>query len=95
MDRVQRSLGDQVQVETACAGHLKQMDFVKDPVNGLGSIPKITIDHIERINEEIRRATLYSMELIQDFTKIAEPLKEKPQHFFNCSKKREQELEKL
>lgn len=78
MDRVQRSLGDQVQVETACAGHLKQMDFVKDLVKGLGSNPKITIDYIERINEEIRRATLYSMELIQDFTKIAEPLKEKP-----------------
>jgi len=75
MDRVQRSLGDQVQVETAKSGHMKQMVFVKE----LESKPNVpTIKAIERINEEIRRATLYTMELIQDFTKIAEPLKEKP-----------------
>ena len=74
MNRVQRCLGDQVQVITAAGGQLEQMKFVKR----LGSDADVTIDNIERINEEIRRATLYSMELIQDFTKIAEPLKEKP-----------------
>lgn len=74
MNRVQRCLGDQVQVQTAVDGQLKQMYIIKK----LGSNANVTIDDIKKINEEIRRATLYSMELIQDFTKIAEPIKEKP-----------------
>ncbi|MFX0199307.1 MAG: hypothetical protein ACFFCW_24555 [Candidatus Hodarchaeota archaeon] len=74
MDRVQRSLGDQVQVETAKCGIINQMEFVPE----LKSKDKVTIEDVERINEEIRRATLYTMGLIQDFTKIAEPIKEKP-----------------
>jgi len=61
MNRVQRCLGDQVQVHTAAHGQLKQMDIVEK----LGSNANVTIDDIKRINEEIRRATLYSMELIQ------------------------------
>lgn len=74
MNRVQRCLGDQVQVYTAAHGQLKQMYIIEK----LGSNANVTINDIKRINEEIRRATLYSMELIQDFTKIAEPIKEKP-----------------
>lgn len=74
MDRVQRNLGDQVQVQTAYASHLKQLDNIK----AMEAKSNDTIDDTERLNEEIRRATLISMELIQDFTKIAEPLKDKP-----------------
>jgi len=79
MDRVQRNLGDQFQVQTAYDSHLKQMDNVKVMAEKLmAEKSNTTIDDTERLNEEIRRATLISMELIQDFTKIAEPLKEKP-----------------
>lgn len=74
MDRVQRNLGDQFQVQTAYESHLNQIDNV----NAMAKKSNVTIDDTERLNEEIRRATLVSMELIQEFTKIAEPLKEKP-----------------
>lgn len=74
MDRVQRNLGDQVQVQTAYTSHLEQIDNIK----AMEAKSNITIDEAERLNVEIRRATLISMKLIQDFTKIAEPLKDKP-----------------
>jgi hypothetical protein len=73
MDRTQRSLGDQVQVETAYEGYIKQiMKFDEHFASDWG------IQNIREINEEIRRATVYSMELVQDFTEIAKPLQEKP-----------------
>ena len=69
MNRVQRSLGDQVHVQTAFSGYMKQIMKFKSGAN---------INDIKMINEEIRKATLYSMELIQNFTEIGKPLKKEP-----------------
>jgi len=74
MDRVQRSLGDQVQVEQVKKGLAKEMEFIGQ----LKPVPTDKIETIKKINEEIRRSTLNSMELIQSFTKIAEPLNPEP-----------------
>ena len=70
MDRVQRSLGDQCQVVQANKGFDIELDFLVQ----LRSNTTNTIQDVAKINEEIRKSTLNSMELIQSFTKIAEPL---------------------
>ena len=73
MNRVQRSLGDQVHVQTAFYGYMKQiMKFDEHFKSGA------KINDIKKINEEIRKATSYSMELIQNFTEIGKPLKKEP-----------------
>lgn len=70
MNRVQRSLGDQVHVQTASYGYMKQiMKFDEHFESGA------KMDEIKLINAEIRKATLSSMELIRDFTEIGKPLK--------------------
>jgi hypothetical protein len=71
MDRVQRSLGDQVQLFHVNKGHNIQMAAVKK------FAPK-DIAEVGKYNGEVRKATINSMKLIQDFTKIAEPLSNKP-----------------
>ncbi|MCW3998584.1 MAG: hypothetical protein NWF10_08480 [Candidatus Bathyarchaeota archaeon] len=72
MNRVQRSLGDQTQVEAAFDGLIEQRSFINKVKN------TDDIDKIRFINREIRTATLNTMNLIQDFTQIAEPLIRKP-----------------
>lgn len=74
MDRVQRSLGDQVQVERVKKGIEKEIEFIER----LKSNNSITLEEVKKINREIRRSTLNSMELIQSYTKIAEPLNPEP-----------------
>jgi hypothetical protein len=73
MDRAQRSLGDQVQVVTANIGLMEQ-------IKSINKIPKKTntLQEMQDINKEIRKSTFDTMKLIQNFTKFAEPLKEKP-----------------
>ncbi len=75
MDRLQRSLGDQVQVVQADKGLEKEMEFIMQLKSTAAAN---TIEEIEKINNEIRKSTLNSMELIQSFTKIAEPVNPKP-----------------
>ena len=74
MDRVQRNLGDQVQVRAVFDGFLKQMAFVDQFKD------KATLDEkdLGNINAEIRDVTKKSMQLLQDFTEIAKPIREKP-----------------
>ena len=65
MNRVQTSLGDQVQVQIAYNGFMKQItEFDEHFKFDAGVI------QIREINEEMRKITLTSMELIQRFTKI-------------------------
>jgi hypothetical protein len=73
MNRVQRSLGDQVQVEIASYGYIEQIKKVDEHLES-----NAEISNIKAINEEIRKATFDSMELIQNFTEIGKPLKKKP-----------------
>jgi hypothetical protein len=74
MDRVQRCLGDQVQVVQVIRGLDKEIEFIEK----LRSKPNATINEIKEANKEIRKSTLNSMKLIQSFTKIAEPLNPEP-----------------
>jgi hypothetical protein len=75
MDRVQRCLGDQVQVEQVKKGLATEIEFIEQLKSN--SKPG-DIDEVKKINREVRRSTLNSMELIQSFTKIAEPLNPEP-----------------
>ena len=70
MNRVQRSLGDQVHVQTASYGYMKQIMKFDEHFKS-----DAEMDEIKMINAEIRKATLFSMELIRDFTEIGKPLK--------------------
>jgi hypothetical protein len=74
MDRVQRSLGDQVQIVQANRGLDKEIKFIEQVKPGQTG----KIDEVRKIIEEIRTSTLNSMQLIQSFTKIAEPLNPEP-----------------
>lgn len=79
MDRVQRSLGDQVQIVQAQSGLDKEIEFIEQLKSDTSNTSdEDAINTIEKINEEIRKSTLNSMELIQSFTKIAEPLHPEP-----------------
>lgn len=73
INRVQRSLGDQVQVQTACYGYEKQIMKLVEHFDSNGNIAQV-----KAMNEEIRKATLFSMELIQNFTEIGKPLRKEP-----------------
>jgi hypothetical protein len=73
MNRLQRSLGDKVQVQNAFDGYMKQiMQF------DVHFISNAKIEDVKEINAEIREATLNSMELIQNYTEIGKPLKKEP-----------------
>jgi len=74
MDRVQRNLGDQVQVRSVFNGFLKQMEFVEKFKDNT----TLNINDLGGINAEIRDITKKSMQLLQDFTEIAKPIGEKP-----------------
>lgn len=73
MDRAQRNLGDQVQLVQVNNGHMLQMDALKKLAQNTKNIQEL-----EGVDAEIRKATLNSMQLTQDFTKIAEPVDRKP-----------------
>jgi len=70
MDRLQRSLGDQVHVETASDAYLEQIRKIDDY-----SKSNANINDVDKISEEIRKAALNSMKLVQSFTEIGKPVK--------------------
>jgi len=72
MNRLQRSLGDQVHVEIAAHGYIEQIKKIDKHFETNANI------NLEAINKEIRKAAFDSMELIQNFTEIGKPLKKKP-----------------
>jgi hypothetical protein len=65
MDRVQTSLGDQIQVEVAYDSYIKQILLFDEHFDF-----KLKTDDIKKINVEIRESTLNTMMLIQNYTKI-------------------------
>ena len=65
MNRVQTNLGDQVQVQIAYNGFMKQILNFDEHFQF-----DLKTDEIKEINQEIRKLTLSSMGLIQKFTKI-------------------------
>lgn len=73
MNRVQTSLGDQVQIQLASNAYMKQiLNFDEHFKFELG------IEQIENVNSEIRKITLNTMELIQNFTKIGRESSKEP-----------------
>jgi len=72
MNRLQRNLGDQVQVQTACDGYTKQIERI----GNFKSDAELT--DIKTVNDEIRKTASYSMELIQNFTEIGKPIEKEP-----------------
>lgn len=73
MNRVQTSLGDQVQVQIATNGYMKQLLNFDERLSF-----ELKPEEINSINEEIRRATLVAMEQIQNFTKIGKESAKEP-----------------
>jgi hypothetical protein len=71
MDRAQRNLGDQTQVEAAFDGLSAQSELMKNFQHSND------INNIKAINREIRSTTLYTMKLIQEFTEIGKSPKKK------------------
>jgi hypothetical protein len=72
MNRLQRNLGDQVQVETSCDGYHEQIEIIKK------SNLNTNFGDFKSINDEVRKAVSYSMEMIQNFTEIGKPTEEEP-----------------
>jgi hypothetical protein len=73
MNRVQTSLGDQVQVQLATNGYMKQILNFDERLTF-----ELDAEQIKIVNEEIRKATLNTMELIQNFTKIGKESGKEP-----------------
>jgi hypothetical protein len=73
MNRVQTNLGDQVQVQIAYNGFIKQLLNFDEHFKF-----DLTEDEIEKINQEIRKSTFNSMGLIQKFTKIGTASSKEP-----------------
>jgi hypothetical protein len=73
MNRVQTSLGDQVQVQLASNGYIKQILNFDERLTC-----ELDAEQIRNINEEIRKATRNTMELIQNFTKIGKESSKEP-----------------
>ena len=73
MNRVQTNLGDQVQVQIAYNGFIKQLLNFDEHFKF-----DLTANEIKQINQEIRKSTLSSMGLIQKFTKIGTASSQEP-----------------
>ena len=73
MNRVQTSLGDQVQIQLASNAYMKQILNFDEHFKF-----ELDTEQIKDVNSEIRKATLNAMELIQKFTKIGKESSKEP-----------------
>lgn len=73
MNRVQTSLGDQVQIQLASNAYMKQILNFDEHFRF-----ELDTEQIKEVNIEIRKATLNAMELIQKFTKIGKESSKEP-----------------
>jgi hypothetical protein len=73
MNRVQTSLGDEVQVQLASNACMKQITNFDEHFKF-----ELNTEEIKDVNSEIRKATLNAMELIQKFTKIGQESSKEP-----------------